>query len=109
MIALIVIGAIWVLVFGIISLVGFVEAMDVSSTLRIHMGEYAWMVGKAVWFLVASLPGFIMMFSGIVGQVLSNKLKGTLKGTEDKLKWTEKRLTEMILKEPKVEEKEEQP
>lgn len=106
MIVLIIIGAIWFLAFVIIALAGFVEATDVSrSTLSIHMGEYAWMVGKSIWVLVASLPGFIMMVSGIVGQVLLNKLKGT----ENKLKWTEKRLSEMILEESKAEKKEEQP
>lgn len=82
MIALIVIGAIWFLIFVIVALVFSGEAGIISMI-------------SSVWFLVLSLPGFIMMFSGIVGKVLSNKLKGT----EDKLKWMEKRLTEMILEE----------
>ncbi|MBA7609134.1 hypothetical protein ES703_16321 [subsurface metagenome] len=92
MIALIILGAIWFLIFVIIALV-FTGEAGISSMI------------SSVWFLVASLPGFIMMFSGIVGKVLSNKLKGT----ENKLKWTEKRLSEMILEESKAEKKEEQP
>lgn len=92
MIALIILGAIWFLIFVIIALVFTGEAGIISMI-------------SSVWFLIASLPGFIMMVSGIVGQVLLNKLKGT----ENKLKWTEKRLSEMILEESKAEKKEEQP
>lgn len=91
MIAIIVLGAIWFLVFVIISLV-FTSEAGIGSML------------SSVWFLVASLPGLIMMFSGIVGKVLSNKLKGT----ENKLKWTENRLSEMISGEPEAETKEEE-
>ncbi|MCK4334223.1 hypothetical protein KAX06_05515 [candidate division WOR-3 bacterium] len=65
MIALIVIGAIWAAVFVIISLVG----LFVLGTPSIHT------VSESIWFLVVSLPGFITMFSGIVGRVLSSKLK----------------------------------
>ncbi len=102
MIALIVIGAIWAVVFVFTSLVGFFEATDVSGTLSIHMGEYAWMVSKSIWFLVASLPGFIMMFSGIVGKALSSELKD-IKSKSEKIKKT---LSEMTDEELKAQRKE---
>lgn len=98
MIALIIIGAIWASVFVFISLVGFLGAADMD-----YLGGYVPKVSQSIWFLVMSLPGFIMLFSGIVGKVLSNKFKDT----ENKLKWTEKRLGEMM--QGKSEKKEEQP
>ena len=111
MIALIVIGAIWILVFVIISLagfegigvLGFIRAIDVpGSTPLIHMGHYAWEVGKSIWFLVASLPGFIMMFSGIVGYVLESKLENVGNKSEE----IKKKPSEMTLEELKAERRE---
>jgi len=92
MIALIVIGAIWAAVFVIISLVG----LFVLGTPSIHT------VSESIWFLVVSLPGFIMMFSGIVGKALSSELKD-IKSKSEKIKKT---LSEMTDEELKAQRKE---
>jgi len=69
MIVLIVIGTIWFLIFVIVALV-FTGETGIGSMIL------------SAWFLVMSLPGFIMMFSGIVGKVLSNKLEDIKSNSE---------------------------
>jgi len=89
MIALIVIGAIWFLIFVIVALV-FTGETGISSMI------------SSVWFLVMSLPGFIMMFSGIVGKALSSKLED-IKSKSEKIKKT---LSEMTDEELRAQRKE---
>jgi hypothetical protein len=78
LIVLTIIGIIWAIVFTAISVVGFLKGSKLpDEVLMIHMGSYAWMVSKSLWYMVLAIPGYLMLVAGIVAGILVREIRKT--------------------------------